>query len=324
MNKETYTYLLANPQEIDKEHLGDLALVLDKYPYFQSARALQLKAFKKENSFLYNDALKKTAAYTTDRDVLFSYITSTEFVQDQISQAIMSHKDEWNDIEIELQDVSQEVDIAKKEEIKDELKKANAILNPNLFEKKDDVLLKILDNVNDTSENLTIEATAKEDTPVTIEEDAPIPFKKEDTHSFTEWLKLSQATPIKKIDPISSDDVSEVIKEEEKLEKDKVVEPKTQTKSADVKAKKFQLIEKFIQTQPKIVPKAKNEPFPQLTIADSGSPKALMTETLAKVYLQQKKYDKAIQAYKILILKYPEKSGFFADQIRAIKNLDKK
>ena len=47
MNKETYTYLLASPQEIDKEHLGDLALVLDKYPYFQSARALQLKAFKK-------------------------------------------------------------------------------------------------------------------------------------------------------------------------------------------------------------------------------------------------------------------------------------
>jgi hypothetical protein len=33
---------------------------------------------------------------------------------------------------------------------------------------------------------------------------------------------------------------------------------------------------------------------------------SLMTETLAKVYLEQKKY-KAIQAYEILILKYPEK-----------------
>ena len=45
---------------------------------------------------------------------------------------------------------------------------------------------------------------------------------------------------------------------------------------------------------------------------------ALMTETLAKVYLQQNNYQKALQAYKILSLKYPEKSGFFADQIRAI------
>ena len=46
-----------------------------------------------------------------------------------------------------------------------------------------------------------------------------------------------------------------------------------------------------------------------------------MTETLAKVYLEQKKYSKAIQAYEILILKYPEKSSFFAHRILDIKNL---
>lgn len=50
-------------------------------------------------------------------------------------------------------------------------------------------------------------------------------------------------------------------------------------------------------------------------------PTKLMTETLAKVYLEQKKYTKAIQAYEILILKYPEKSSFFADRINEIKNL---
>ena len=44
-----------------------------------------------------------------------------------------------------------------------------------------------------------------------------------------------------------------------------------------------------------------------------------MTETLARVYLEQKKYSKAIQAYEILILKYPEKSSFFADRISDIK-----
>jgi hypothetical protein len=46
-----------------------------------------------------------------------------------------------------------------------------------------------------------------------------------------------------------------------------------------------------------------------------------MTETLARVYLEQKKYQKAIQAYEILILKYPEKSSFFADRILDIKHL---
>jgi hypothetical protein len=37
--------------------------------------------------------------------------------------------------------------------------------------------------------------------------------------------------------------------------------------------------------------------------------------------LEQKKYHKAIQAYEILILKYPEKSSFFADRILDIKHL---
>ena len=46
-----------------------------------------------------------------------------------------------------------------------------------------------------------------------------------------------------------------------------------------------------------------------------------MTETLAKIYLQQKKYKKALYAYQILSLKYPEKNGFFANQIKTIKQL---
>jgi hypothetical protein len=49
-----------------------------------------------------------------------------------------------------------------------------------------------------------------------------------------------------------------------------------------------------------------------------------MTETLAKVFIKQKKYDKALQAYQILRLKYPEKNSFFADQIKTIKRLEKK
>ena len=49
-----------------------------------------------------------------------------------------------------------------------------------------------------------------------------------------------------------------------------------------------------------------------------------MTETLAKVYVKQQKFKKALLAYKILSLKYPEKNSFFADQIKAIKELQKK
>ena len=48
VNTETYTYLLDNPQHIRDEHLDGLQGVIEAYPYFQSARALQLKALNEE------------------------------------------------------------------------------------------------------------------------------------------------------------------------------------------------------------------------------------------------------------------------------------
>ncbi|WP_372931754.1 tetratricopeptide repeat protein [Mariniphaga sediminis] len=47
----------------------------------------------------------------------------------------------------------------------------------------------------------------------------------------------------------------------------------------------------------------------------------LITETLAMIYLEQKKYDKALEAFKKLSLKYPEKSIYFASRIEETKKL---
>ena len=49
-----------------------------------------------------------------------------------------------------------------------------------------------------------------------------------------------------------------------------------------------------------------------------------MTETLAKIYVKQGKYEDALKAYKILCLKYPEKISLFADKIKNIKKQIKK
>ena len=85
---------------------------------------------------------------------------------------------------------------------------------------------------------------------------------------------------------------------------------------------KIDIIDNFIKNSPKISIDKKYIPTSEFKI-DTNIKDDLITETLAKIYISQEKYNKAIKAYKILSLKYPKKSSFFADQIEKIKNLKK-
>jgi len=85
---------------------------------------------------------------------------------------------------------------------------------------------------------------------------------------------------------------------------------------------KLSIIDRFIENDPKISPVGKTESS-TIEVENIYQPEELMTETLAKVFVKQKKYGKAIKAYKILSLKYPEKNVFFAGQIKKIKRLQK-
>ena len=83
---------------------------------------------------------------------------------------------------------------------------------------------------------------------------------------------------------------------------------------------KLPIIDRFIAADPKIAPVEKGANNNIVNKGDFYS-EELMTETLAKLLVKQKKYKKAIKAYKILSLKYPEKNVFFAGRIQDIKNL---
>ena len=87
--------------------------------------------------------------------------------------------------------------------------------------------------------------------------------------------------------------------------------------------KKFDLIDQFIKNSPKIEFSQEKKSDPGVIIEPKIKDE-LITETLAKIYVAQKKFNKAIKAYEILSLKYPKKSSFFADQIIHIKKLKSK
>ena len=112
-------------------------------------------------------------------------------------------------------------------------------------------------------------------------------FKIEESYSFSEWLSLHNLKKIKRKKNAGDTLINEFLNNNES--EIKITNKKFFTAP---NAAKESLIE--------------NE--------------ELVTPTLAKVYFEQHHYEKAINAYKKLILKYPKKSTFFAAQIELIKN----
>ena len=56
-------------------------------------------------------------------------------------------------------------------------------------------------------------------------------------------------------------------------------------------------------------------------IEEEEPEESYFTETLAKIYVKQQRYDKALEIIKKLNLKYPKKNAYFADQIRFLEKL---
>ena len=288
MNVSDFKKLLQDPNTIlSPRETRELEAILEEYPYFQAARALHLKGLKNLESYKYNSALKVTAAHTTDREILFDYITSKEFDQNHIANSIMGRETTLTDKQTISEEIEPNPDAAvilgetDESPLPQNIQHAEKILDPKLFDNK-----------------FPPKAFTEENSPEKqLELGKPLTFTKGEKHSFTEWLQLAQKKPIEKLanDPQESLD----------------------------KKKKFALLDKFIENNPKIVPKEDAEVRIDIKESSKIDTNELMTETLAKVYLEQKKYKKAVQAYKILSLKYPEKSGFFADQIKAVKKLQK-
>ena len=391
MSPQDFLQLLQNPdQVVSPIQTNQLEEVLEEYPYFQSARALHLKGLKNLNSFKYNNALKVTAAYTADREVLFDLITSETFLQNSIADSLTGKATTLLDTEIDSEEIVSEKRISEKPVSEGQASKsgrdvnrpiiedtslnltkaeADALLDPKLFTSKkadahadenskatksanadhdankdadvnghDDVQADAnLQGNLKAKGNQVADSAKKENAPhagkgsgttgvdteiLNIGE--PLPFDKREKYSFAEWLNLTSLNPIKRNEKKASGKAKAKTETGDSATGNgtptEVPEIEFPLEDVNPKKKKFELIDKFISENPKIKPQKEVQ---KIAIGDSVrfDHRELMTETLAKVYLEQKKYKKAIQAYKILSLKYPDKSGFFADRIKAVKRL---
>ncbi|MFC4164672.1 hypothetical protein ACFOWU_13485 [Epilithonimonas zeae] len=98
----------------------------------------------------------------------------------------------------------------------------------------------------------------------------------------------------------------------------KIERPAQTEEIAKVKEK---IIDNFIETNPKISQLKEESNYVVKEKKDDIS--HLMTETLAKLYTEQKLYSKAIKAYEILSEKHPDRKDYFEEKIEEIKEIRK-
>ena len=236
MNREKFDNFIENYDSKEEILVSQMALLIEKYPYFQLPRFFLTKSLKDQNKNGLDIALNQLALYTANRGLL-------------------------------------------KQKIESKVKSTKKVKDT----KPSNTTKKIQNN---------LQALAKEKK-LKSQSNKKVRFSKDLKLSFLDWIKYTE------------ENQNIQIQESKKLEPLK---------------NKLSIIDRFIEADPKISPMEKNEPIESLINGDFNS-EELMTESLAKILLRQKKYKKAIKAYKILILKYPEKNVFFAGQIQKIKKL---
>jgi hypothetical protein len=391
MNRTQFTSYLDHSEKLSGEDSRLLTNLLKNFPYFQTAHLLLAKSLHNQNSIDYNNQLKITAAYATDRKILHQLITK-QFVAtvetavvpsipetkktDEIilNNLIISEEKEEKTVVAAVEEPVKKEDVIPEPAfvIKEEIISAtiiapsgdpeNAVIEPAVITEKEtapadeavtasvpdlhiaelekeylaeaaNTLIEInilqteltnqSDNESDSdseseSEGQSegkikgeTEAGKKEGSPPvetvesnfvlntppqTIENQKKEAFDKSSPHSFSDWLKHA------------GDFAEEAMKDARET-------PLKQSPAAD-------LIDKFIREEPKIT-RSKTEFYNPVNMAKQSVADDItfVSETLAKIYVLQGNYLKALHAYENLRLKYPEKRLYFALQIKNLRKL---
>ena len=225
--------LIQHPEQMDRDTLYELRSLIALYPYFQTARLLMLQNLYLLHDPTFDEELRRSAIYITDRRVLFQMIEGAHY---QLSQSAGN--------------------------------------SPKESEKLEET---------GTSRTITLIDNFLESIPK--EEDSPEEKKKKrkPTPADAGESEIPEMKGQELIDSFINNDNGRIVLPEE------------------------------TPVEPQVEETAESEE----NISDEG----YFTETLARIYIKQGRYSKALEIIRRLSLVYPKKNAYFADQIRFLEKL---
>ena len=314
MQAKEFINYIKNPNSLEKNSVKELQKLVNDFPYFQSAHLLLSLASKKWDASVYQKSLKKTAIVVTNRSHLFNLIQQFE-----ISNTVIEDSDHQKLVVEEVLepiDSTKELNILKATELL--IENSDSEITETEFQQK------TKPNAEEVLEN----EIAKQVVSAIVEKqmfnlsDTQLLFKQnKEPETFTDWLRLIQ----KSNKQLSAENILEVNTENNtdiktRLEKGKII---TQESALNKKLKNLALIDKIIENSPGQIKIKDDQKFysPEHNAKESLlENEHLVSETLAKIYALQGSVNKAVRAYEILSLKFPQKSAYFASLIQKLKN----
>ena len=306
MNRNDFLNMIENKAPVNRQMVGEVYELIDIFPYFQSAHMLLLKGLHTNNDVKFENQLKLSAIHIADREALY-YLLSKEQHQEIESIEIKS------DSTISADNVTE-----THQTVIESAKNSDQLISEIEKNSGEDTSVDLKDTDNQSPGHSILISTETDN----------------DESSAVMLLIEEEASPSEEkifyMDPgFSIPDYSDLLELDLEESDEVITEDPDQVNGIDINSRKqlqSELIDKFIISNPRI------EPVKEKSIIQFEDPSTpyieeeggFVTETLARIYVNQGYYSKAIDIYEKLSLKFPEKSSYFASQIEKVKEFIKK
>ncbi len=315
MDTDRINLLFNNPSEASENDVANLENEILKYPYFQVLHILNAKIQFLLNTEKKNNKLTLAAIYASDRSILKKVIVEKDFLKK--SEVIAPYQDltefelgntessNNNSIDDDQETVKDSSTIF--DEVLKNLEKLKALRQQFQF-------LELHQPEKKTpKKNIRKKRTKKVIPKIEVLSKKKLSIKK----SKSKQDKLNE---ILEKDEILDSQVNTFFLSEIEKNKDSIEE-----KKSSIIATQSKIIEKFIEEQPSIgninkeALKSSDEVNRDLSERSTNFGDDLVSENLAIILLKQGKKERAIDIYKKLIWKSPQKKAYFAARIEEIK-----
>ena len=323
MKKADVRRAAAFPEDIDPLLTESLKKAVEKFPYSTTLQMLLTKGYQNQDSYLFPQALRRSATLSPDRRALFAWIENSF---ERPAQAIEPIPVEEIPTAVRVKEPTQAIELAPvkvtpvAEGVEPPANSPAGDLS-HLPERVRAIIersRRIREGMHPTT---TVTPTAFVPAPVLSTPEPPAPVREVVPQRIPSPISESIANPTPESKESSDAAASSFAQ---------WLQQNTRTEEKENPFSTQELIDAFLEKSPRKAPSTPGSP--QETLPETvdyiqhlvGGDELFMTETLAKVYLAQGAYTKAAQAYEILRLKYPEKSATFAALILEIRQLQRK